>query len=197
MPNDFGKFSESLKIHPIGSQVVIVVLSLVLAMCLYYGFRFLELKSEDIWVPFIAAAVLLISIIYLWLKSHKNVDAGPVTSSRFMAQIDDQIVLIETDPRTLESEDNISLFERILSTVRHRRSLPEPAGLVDDNGEPVPNSKGEAETIVKHSNERVDRMRRLVLSLFDKYAENNDDILPIHDLPEKSEAECDAPDNLP
>ncbi len=133
---------------PERSQVFVVALLIVGALCLIMGFILLLLQNSDFWMPLLIGLVLIAISIFLWLISYKNIDmAGSVPTT-----ITDKSsgFSLTTDARTLT--ETLQNFEMIFSVLGHRKPLPEPDGLVDADGRPQPDKKQEALERVREAN---------------------------------------------
>ena len=144
----------SISIIPTGSHVVILALVGILALCLICSFLFIW-HNVDYWPPLVFSGILLVAIVFLWLHSHRHVDDRFLPPAEVTIKDGITETTISMHPRGLSSSEQLNNFEKILSVIQHQGLLPEPDGLVDENGIPVPRSEEEARQIVDAVNYEV------------------------------------------
>lgn len=151
-----------IDLKPERSQVFVVTLALISAICLSVGFLFLWFKPEYSWVPLAIGLCIVGGSIYTWKKSHKDIDlvnATPTSISDKRSGLD-----ITTDTRVLAAPEIVKQLERLFSSLSHRIPLPEPDGLVDNKGSPVPGKKQEAiERVQKVNEEAADLTKKAMI----------------------------------
>lgn len=146
----------------------------IAAMSLYFGFEFIRSGTAHPWVPFACAALTFLASVGLWLKSYQGVDSGvpPPAQIEVGNRDTDNFVSVTVDRRMLESEDDIAIFERLLSAVRYRQPLPDSDGLVNSDGTFVPNTKEEAGKKIEVTNLSSERIKDYLLSLLNRQIQN-------------------------
>lgn len=144
-----------LQVAPDRSNIYLVMLGSGALCSLGAVFVFLWHKPELCWVPFLLVLVFLISGWLVWSKSHKNIDmSGAEKTVISNAQSG---VILSTDTRALNSSDNVQALARLISLMGHREPLPEPSGMLDSNGHPLPNSKADASRYIDQVNAAVQK----------------------------------------
>lgn len=151
-----------IDLKPERSQVFVVTLALISAICLSVGFLFLWFKPEYSWVPLTVGLCIVAGSIYTWQESHKDIDlanATPTSISDKRSGVD-----ITTDTRVLAAPEIVRHLERLFSSLSHRIPLPEPDGLVDNRGSPLPGKKQEAiERVQKVNEEAADLTKKAMI----------------------------------
>ena len=148
------KFKTSVSIVPTGSHVV--VLALVGTLVLSLGCSFLFIWHDlNYWPPLVSAGILFVAIVFLWLRSHRHVDDRSLPPAEVTIKDGITETTISMHPRGLPSSEQLNNFENILSVIQHQRLLPEPDGLVNEKGNPIPRSEEEARQIVDAVNNEV------------------------------------------
>ena len=148
------KVKTSVSIVPTGSHVVI--LGLVGILALAFGVSFLFIWYDlNYWPPLISAFLLLGVIVFLWHRSHRHVDDSflPPDELTFKHGITETAISIH--PGGLAPSEQFKFIEKILSVLQHQRLLPEPDGLVNEKGNPIPRSEEKARKIVNAVNSEV------------------------------------------
>ena len=157
------KFLASAQLIPRGSQVVIVSLVIVLGICLVGAMIFLYFRPLYSIPPFAICAILTILVVKFWSVSHKNIDALSSSPTSLTHYDRGRLTTFTTDPSTLRSPEGIDAFGRVLSMAQKRKPLPEPGGLVNAKGEPIPESNLEAVERIRLVNELVAEIKEGIL----------------------------------
>ena len=158
------KIHTSLDFSPKGSNIVLLALVCIFAICLIAGFVFLWPRHEYSWVPFSFAGVLFFAIVSFWLISRKDIDNSSSVPTRVEAIDGPKSITVTTDTRSISFSEVFGLLEKCVSIVQHHRPLPEPDGLVDEKGNRIPDSETEARLRVKSANDRVEEIVDSVLT---------------------------------
>lgn len=154
------KLLASASIVPKGSHAVIVML----AICLIAGFCFLWFKPVYSAAPFMFSVVFIAIIVPFWSVSHRNVDAH-LSAPTSLAHLEgDRLTTLTTDPSSFKSPEGMRALERCLSMLQQRRPLPNPDGLVDESGSPIPESASKAVENIKAINELVKQIQEDIVS---------------------------------
>ena len=148
------KVKASISLVPTGSHVVILSLIGILALCLGCAFIFIW-YSVDYWPPLISAGILFAAVVLFWLRSHRHVDDRFVPPVEMSMTDGTNSTTLSMHPRGLPAGQQLKLIERAMSAMQHRKPLPEPDGLVDEKGIPIPLSQEEARQRVEAANNEV------------------------------------------
>ena len=143
-----------ISIAPKGSQIVPLSLVLVLLFCLGCSF-FFAWKGVNYWLPLVVAALLLIVVVLLWLLSAQRVDDASLPPVNISSSDGTHSTAISLHHGSLPALQDAETLERLLSILRHRKPLPEPDGLIDEDGQPIPRSQGEAQAKVEAANRQA------------------------------------------
>ena len=181
------KINASVSLTPPGSHVVISSLIAILGISLITTFAFV-FYDENYWIPLIVSTVILIVIVVFWLRSHRDIDHASITPTTLSTTDGSNSTTISIHPRAKPPPEELAALERIISTVRNRSLLPDPDGLVDDKGQPVPNSQHDARERIASTN---DRTRKELESIFghvrEPVAGHRFEQLTLSDTPELGE----------
>lgn len=143
------QFKTNVLVQPSRSQVLLILLVLLSGVCFVTGFAFLWEGKPNSWVPFIIGIPLCIFVITAWFRAQKDTDLENSNPTTIRGSDGNSIT---TDTRALLSPQSVQNMEKLLCAITHREPLPEPDGLVDENGVPIPNSKIEAQERVNKAN---------------------------------------------
>lgn len=143
--------SANVQIKPRGSQVFLVSLSVLSAVCFGLGAWLLsDQNTSGYW--FVAAGVLLpLSCFPFWWRSQSDIDQGAPHPTTIALSNGNVITL---DSRLLVSGTAIDGLGR-LAEVFNRQPLPAPDGLIDANKQVIPNSSAEAVAKVNALNQET------------------------------------------
>lgn len=157
-----GGFDAKFSIVPLKSHSFLVALLFVSIFCLAVGFYFLWNEKGYAWVPLCVGVGLSAAGVFGWFSSRHEVDMeGAVTTE--IANVNG--ISVKTDSRSLSSQETVNNLEKLILAMNHRIPLPHANGLVDDLGNPIPNSDGEANRVVDSINSDVRENMSLVGSL--------------------------------
>ena len=163
------KLKASVSLTPPGSHIAILSLIVILGISLLVTFAFV-FYGTNYWIPLTASAVLLIVIVVFWFHSHRDIDHASISPTTLSTTDGNNSTTFSVHPRAKHSVEEFAVMERILSTIRNRSPLPDPDGLVDKNGRPVPNSQHDARERVASTNSRT---RKEFESIFGRPHEPN------------------------
>ena len=141
-------------IVPKGSQVVLTALVVVLLFCFACTFFSTPLGINP-WFPFVAALILLVVIVVMWHRSAQAVDDAAIPAVNIVSTDGINSTSVSVHHRSLSALQKAQLFETFLSIFQYRKPLPEPDGLIDENGEPVPQSLSAAQARVDAANRQA------------------------------------------
>lgn len=158
----------SVNIKPKGSQSIVFLLTIAFIVCLVAGFVF-TIWDKNYWPPFGFAGVLLLVVVILWLRSHRDIDTPPPPPTNIVSADGTSVTSISTDSNLVSSIGGIEGLSSLLSIVVHRMPLPEPDGLVDNQGKPIPQTESEARDRVETANKTaVEIIQRLFPQLISR-----------------------------
>lgn len=168
-------FKAAVAVRPIKSQVFLVVLAIIGASCLAFGFFLLREYHSYAWLPMAVGAVILLVSCLGWLIAQKDTDleAGLPTTIT-----DSKGFSLSTDTRTLNSPNKVMQLASLLTIIAQRQTLPEPEGLVDENGKPISGSKEEAKCRVADVNHMIQTSTNEVIAAFGESSRPSDSIQP-------------------
>ena len=148
------KLKASVNLTPPGSHVVILSLISILGISLLAVFVFV-LYDENYWIPLTVSAVLLIVVVVFWFRSHRDIDHVSISPTTLSTTDGNNSTTLSMHPRAKHSAEELAAMERIFSMMRNRSPLPDPDGLVDNKGEPIPNSQHDAQERIALTNDRI------------------------------------------
>ncbi len=120
---------------------------------LFLGTLFTWNAKPSSWIPFAVGVVLLLVALLSWFVSRKDIDldgALPITVKNTNTGIE-----VTADLRMLTGQRKVAALGEALLTAATRDPLPEPDGLVSDEGLPMPERKEDAMRVVAEINEKV------------------------------------------
>lgn len=166
METDFAKaqFAANLSLRPRGSQTLLTVLAVIAALALFTGFYFLWHKPNLAWVPLIIGVLGFAACFVGWYRAQPHVDLESPKATSILSH--ETGMEIHTDSRTLASRQAVQGLGELFSTLAQRQPLPEPDGLVDSAGAPVPNSKEDAAARVRTANSEAEALFRETAGAF-------------------------------
>jgi hypothetical protein len=127
------------------------------------GFIFLWHKPSLSWVPISVGILVLFFSAGGWFYSQKDVDYEASVPTYFADSEGNQLI---TDTRAFSSPTMVQSLEKIFSGLSHRKPLPDPDGLVDESGTPIPNSKSEAQKRVRDVNMAAQEITDMAIAAF-------------------------------
>lgn len=145
-------FKAQVSVTPPLSHSVLVVLILASMVPLIAGLYFLWYEKINTWVPFSIFFFLIAVVAIGWWKSQRLIDMGNVSQTTVSDQKGNQII---TDSRMLESTNAIEHLGLLLQSMGVREPLPEPDGIVNNNGKILENSKQEANKMAEKINRQI------------------------------------------
>ena len=148
------KIKASVYLIPEGSHVVILALVALLGLSLICTFIFI-FYNVSYWLPISVSAVLLGTIIFFWCGSHRDVDNKKLSPIKFSHSVGNSSTNITIPPGGLSSSEKLKFVEHVVSLLRYQKPLPASDGVVDDDGNPIPQSQEEARERVETINSEV------------------------------------------
>ncbi|MBM1143634.1 hypothetical protein GN155_007585 [Alcanivorax sp. ZXX171] len=136
--------------------------------------------KSDAWIPILIGMCVFFFVVFAWWRAQKDTD---LENSNPTTVLDGSGNQITTDTRALMSPDGIQHMERIISALAHRAPLPEPDGLIDHEGNPIPNTKEDARLRVDAANHEAQTATNNAAGALGFYQEREYGIQPIIDEP--------------
>lgn len=156
------KIKAKINVAPKGSHAIIVPLILISGLCFVLA-AMLAFYGKEYWPFLLTGAGILFFVFISWLLSHRAIDDNTSPPITFSTEDGTQSTSVSVPPGLLLDGDRITNLERVLSMIQHRAPLPNPNGLVDDTGEPIPLSEDEARRRVEAANNQV---QQAIVSIF-------------------------------
>lgn len=153
-PEILSKVKASVRIVPTGSHVVILSLVIVLGICLTFVYYLIS-NNQDYWPLLIFSGFVLIVIVVFWLRSHRDIDISPDSMIEISKKNSTGSKSISIPARGVLPVKKLEDLERIVSTMMYSSPLPEPDGLIDHQGNPIPDSSEEAKRRVLDANNQI------------------------------------------
>ena len=160
MTGYFARLRATVRLDPKGSQVVLLSLIVVMAVCFVSAFVF-AWHEVNFWLPATIGLLLLVVVVWFWLRSQGDVDYATLPPVELLSRDGERSTLISFHPNSPPTGQMLEVLERVAS-LRHSKPLPKPDGLLDEAGHPVAGSQEEASRRVGVANEEV---RRAVATL--------------------------------
>ncbi|MCU7805484.1 MAG: hypothetical protein KZQ96_20025 [Candidatus Thiodiazotropha sp. (ex Lucinoma borealis)] len=154
------QLNTSVQVIPARSQVVLVSFILLAAICLLSGFAFLWENKQFSWIPLGLGTIISCSVVFAWFKAQKDTDLENAKPTIMQDGSGNQIT---TDTRALASPESVQNMERLFSVLKHREPLPEPDGLIDSSGNPIPSSQREAIDRVNAANNEAQQLTNIAI----------------------------------
>ncbi len=159
----FSKFNTRISVSPKGSHAIILSLVGVLLFCLATTFFFIY-HEKNYWPSLILSVAILIVIVLLWLSSRQDVDGSSIPSVNISTTDGTNSTTVSMHHRSIAEGDRLTAFLQVLSQVLNRSPLPEPDGLVDSDGKPVPQSIDEARQRIESANNQSEQILNTVFA---------------------------------
>lgn len=144
-----------IKIKPTGSHAFVVTIAVIGGFCLLTGFSLLQFGSAQYAaVPIIIGLLMQVGAYVAWWHSQRDVDlieGIPTTITDTYTGMQ-----LTTDTRAILAPESVTQIARLFGMMAHRQPLPEPDGLVDARGAPVPETKADAVAKVKVINDEIE-----------------------------------------
>lgn len=161
-PKISAKLHTAINLKPERSQVVLVAFIILSTICFIAGFIFLWYKHPYFFVPIVLGLLFAFVSKEAWNISRHDVDmanATPTTIKDGKSGAE-----VTTDTRVLSSVEMVQELGNLLTSLCNRTPLPEPSGLVNDDGSPNPDKKAEAQEHVRKVNETTAELTKQAVS---------------------------------
>ena len=146
------KAGATVEIKPLGGQIIPFAL-IIVAAALFLIAVWLDAQGKPYYLSVTGACVCLFTGVGLYLLSRRDSDLQKAHPFGMTLGSGSNQVAITADSRSLPALDYLKGILTYWSGLLEREPLPEASGMVDENGNPVPNSKASASEIVKAANE--------------------------------------------
>lgn len=146
------KGSANLTMNPLGSGIVICMLFFVCMACLIPAYLLLRDNNHFGLLFILLSALLGAGAVFLISKSQRDQDlanAAPINMSNRDG------VNISLDARLAPQFGTPQEMWGQLGAILNRQPLPMPSGMLDKNGQMIPNSANQAQEIIKETNQRA------------------------------------------
>lgn len=153
----------SIDVRPSRSQVFLVASAIVVAISIICGASLIALDKHAGWVFVVFAGVALWRTFAAWRDSQSDVDLHNAHPTKIALP---NGTSLSTDSRTLRSPDGVRGLAQMLDGVLSRKPLPPPDGLVDDNGQIIPESKARAAAIANQVNSDIQQATNIIMDTF-------------------------------
>lgn len=163
------KLTAELKLEPRRSQIFVTV-SMVGSIALAgFGCFLIYLEKSLWWAPFLFAGLIAAASVWAFGISHRNAEMhNPIASELTMSP--DSVRLV-TDPRLAEHSTFFSSMVDVFSALKSQKPLPSADALIDDKGQVIPGSAGDAKRATDAANSHAERLIRETAQSFDKMAD--------------------------
>lgn len=175
-----GGLAAKIDIKPIRSQALLVVFGLGSIICFLAAFLFIWYNKNPA-LPLLIGFLFSVGAFAGWLISRRDIDFAdnvPTIVSDYKGNF------VQTDSRTLASAETLKNFEQLVSGVCHRRPLPEAEGLVDGEGEPIPNSAREAKRRIDEANSHAQVVTNTLIDKLSDTTSSSGAVQPVLNEPE-------------
>lgn len=142
----------SVDVRPVRSQVFLVSIAVVAGIAVICGTGLLAFDKVAGWWFLLFAILLVGADFWAWTKSQSDVDLDESHPTKLA--LPDGATL-STDSRILRSPEGVKAIAQLFQNIISRRPLPEPAGLVDENTQILPDSKAEALALASQINSQT------------------------------------------
>ncbi|MDD4912880.1 MAG: hypothetical protein PHP57_11345 [Sideroxydans sp.] len=131
----------NIEMHPMHSQVLLVALSVIAAICIICSAILIATGLASGWIFLLFAALTLVGVYLLWVKSQSDIDLQGAHPTQIALA---NGTTFSTDSRILRSPEGVRGVAKLCDEILSRHPLPNPDGLVDTYAQPIPDSKNEA-----------------------------------------------------
>ena len=150
--NSSTSVNANFSIKPELSQSALITILLISSFSLAVGLFFLWHDKNYSWVPITISLGLIIIAFIGWWHSQKMIDMGNSNPTHIYDSQGNKLI---TDTRALESGNAINNIGILLQAIGSRQPLPLPDGLVDTKGNPIPETRVDAENVVNQINDNL------------------------------------------
>jgi hypothetical protein len=148
------KAEAKVSMRPVGGQVIPFLL-IVISAVLFLVCVWLELQDKSYLLAATGSLVFFISGVTLYLLSRKDSDMRNARAFGMTMGSGENKVAITADARSLPALDYLKEILTHWSCLLERQPLPEASGVVDEHGNPIPNSEAAAADITQKANDEA------------------------------------------
>jgi len=141
--------SAKLSLNPKLSQISIIISLFISAISYLSSFVFIW-NAKNWIVPCLVGTLFLAVSCVGWWRSQRAIDMSNSTPTELTGI---NGVKIFTDTRAIESNNAVNNLSKIMQVIAHRSPLPEANGLIDNNGNVIPNSIDASNLVINKINE--------------------------------------------
>lgn len=173
-----GKFETTVSLAPQKSQIFTVGCLALSGASLLASCAFLWAAKAGWEVPLAGSFLFGVAGFSCWLLSHRNseLSGGKVTQ----LTADDKSMTLTFDPRNQPTKQMLLMFSAHAESMAFRERLPRSQGLLDDSGNIIKDSEGEANLQIEQLNllvnEQAERLERLACEVKSSYLSLNENI---------------------
>ena len=172
--------SAKFSLNPKLSQISIILSFAISAISFFSSFVFVW-NQKDSTVPFFTGSLFLVVACIGWLRAQRAIDMSGAIPTEVIGS---NGLRISTDTRAIESDSTVKNLSKIIQVLAYRHPLPKPDGLIDSNGNIIPNSECESHDLVDAINsENSQAAQNFEKLLFEKQTRISE--LPIDSAIEK------------
>ncbi|WNF47916.1 hypothetical protein RHP75_05645 [Pseudomonas sp. SG20056] len=141
---------------PRRSQIFVVTTILISAAAAFAGIIFQWYEKPGAAGPYSVAAIFALISSVGFLISHRNSDLADATQTQLRINRDE--IIFSGDPRMPEHQRTLLAMSEAFAAMAHMRPLPAADGLIDSNGQPIPNSEAQAKLVIDAANEKASQL---------------------------------------
>lgn len=156
------KANVGVHLKPEKAQTFVIAMALMSTVAMIALFSFLWAGIEHSWVPGCLTLLFAGMAVWAWHSSHEIAGLEGATPTVATFTTKNSSIQISTDARTIFSPEAVKTLNQVISMVGCREPVPTPCGLVDDNGDPIPNSQAEAAEQIRLVNAQAEEIARKV-----------------------------------
>jgi len=138
------------------SQVIPVVFALIGAGFCLFGFDHVTDGNNRGWWPVGLGVAAMLASGYFWICARRDSEWADAIPTNI--QMRNNNLVLSTDPRLIADKSALENLAALCQVLTYQRKLPEPDGLVDNNCEPVPETKDAAVERAKKINLLVEEI---------------------------------------
>lgn len=146
------KAGANVEIKPLGGQIIPFAL-IIIASVLFLIAVWLDMQGKSYYLSLTGACVCLLVGVGLYLLSRRDSDLQKAHPFGMTLGAGENQVAITADSRSLPALDYLKGILTYWSGLLEREQLPEASGMVDNNGNPIPDSQASAREVVRAANE--------------------------------------------
>ncbi|QXI03680.1 hypothetical protein HU718_016720 [Pseudomonas tensinigenes] len=166
-----GGIKADISLVPQKSQIFVVLFAVASIGCLATGFAFIWFDKAKWELPFWAAIATGLVAFVSWCLSHKNSDMAEGHATKITMNAQEMSVIV--DPRTVIPKNLMQHFSNFLVSVSNRAPLPQSSGMIDESGNVIDGSVGEAAIAIRNANDQATRQTEDLVRMFGELPKAN------------------------